>query len=75
MKDNTFLAGTILASALIIAGSLIYVFGPERAVSPSDGGGLAITLPPFEISLPYSQTPTPGGDILLGDPNPPIENF
>jgi len=30
-------------------------------------------LPPFEISLPYSQTPTPGGDILLGDPNAPVE--
>ncbi len=73
MKDNTFLVGAILASSLIVAGSLIYVFGPERAVGPSDGGGLAITLPPFETRLPYNQTPTPGGDILLGDPNAPVE--
>ena len=73
MKDNTFLAGTILVGALIIAGALVYVFGPERAVTSPDNGGSAITLPPFETSLPYSETPTPGGDILLGDPNAPVE--
>jgi len=73
MKDNNFLAGTILAAALIVAGSLIYVFGPARTTSPSPDEPAAITLPPFEISLPYSQTPTPGGDILLGDPNAPVE--
>ncbi len=79
MKDNTFLAGTILVSTLIVAGSLIYVFGPERAAVAPDSKQLAainqsaITLPPFETSLPYGQTPTPGGDVLLGDPDAPVE--
>lgn len=72
-KDNSFLAGTILAGALIIAGSLIYVFGPEKSAGPPEADTSTITLPSFETSLPYSQTPTPGGDILLGDPNAPVE--
>lgn len=82
MKDNTFLAGTILAAALIIGGAIVYVFGPAGSdaqpaqVTQSTPGAseeIVISLPPFETSLPYSQTPMPGGDILLGDPNAPVE--
>ncbi len=77
MKDNTFLSGTILVAALIVAGALIYSFGPVRPASlpaslPAPNLA-AINLPPFETSLPYSQTLTSGGEVLLGDPNAPAE--
>lgn len=80
MKDNTFLAGTILAAALIIGGAIVYVFGPagsdaQPAQITQSAADVSeeINLPPFETSLPYNQTPTPGGDVLLGDPNAPVE--
>lgn len=74
-KDNlTIISGSILAGALIVAVAIIYAFGPEgAAVIPDDGSKSAATLPPFEISLPYSQTLTSGGDILLGDPNAKVK--
>jgi len=78
MKDNTFLTGAILAAALIIAGSLVYVFGPERVAVAPDSNLAAIeqsiiTLPPFEAVLPYRQTSITGGDVLLGNPDAPVE--
>ena len=72
VTDNTgMIVGGMLAGALIVAVAIIYAFGPERAAVTSDDG--AITLPPFEINSPYSQTLAPGGDILLGDPNAKVK--
>lgn len=73
MKDNTFLAGTIIVAALIIAGALVYVFDPARTVGAPSGDKPAVTLPPFETSLPYSQTAAPGEEVLLGNPAAPVE--
>jgi len=73
VKDNTYLAGTILAAALIVAVAIIYSFGPERPAPVSDGGGGSVELPTFLTTLPYEQTPGPGGDIILGNPNAAVE--
>ncbi len=57
-KNNNFLAISILAAALILAGTLIYVFGPGRG-TPNEAapGDLA------EAGNP----PAIGDDVILGD--------
>ncbi|MBI1839198.1 MAG: DsbA family protein [Candidatus Colwellbacteria bacterium] len=79
MKDDNFLAGSILAAALIVAGSLVYVFGPVRPNSPNleanslnpIGDSISV-LPPFETVLPYGQAIGKEGEVILGDPNAPV---
>jgi len=70
MKDNTYLAGTILVAALIIAGSIIYAFAPTRPqISLNNNNAATYNLPPLKADLPYEQTMGEGGDVVLGDTN------
>src|SRR3989344_3665530 len=71
MKDNT-LASTIFVSALIIAGAIIYSFGPERVPISLNDTSKPPTLPPLEKNLPFQQTLDATGDVILGDPNAPV---
>ena len=71
MKDNT-LASTIFVSALIIAGAIIYSFGPERVPISLNDTSNPPTLPPLEKNLPFQQTLDAMGDVVLGDPNAPV---
>jgi protein-disulfide isomerase len=73
MKDNTYLAGTILVAALIIAVAIIYSFGPSRPPTTLNGNDSNVSLPSFETRLPFKQTPSPEGEIILGDLNAPVE--
>lgn len=74
ITDNTgIIVGSILAGALIIAGSVIYAFGPRVPVA-----GVAptittnATLPEFVTKVPYQQTFV-NGDVTLGDPNAKVK--
>lgn len=74
MKNNNFLAISILVSAVILAGALVYAFGPERSIgTPNTEIGGKISLPSLEITLAFDQTLDGKGDVILGDPNAPVE--
>lgn len=61
IKDNNFLAVSILVAALILAGTLLYVFNPR-----SGGEGDS------EVTSLSGQAPEIGDDYVLGDPNAPV---
>src|SRR3989344_9431321 len=72
-KDNlTVISGSILAGALIVAGSIIYAFGPDGA-TPNVVTTTTNTLPAFETKVPYQQTLGEGGDIILGNPGAKVK--
>jgi protein-disulfide isomerase len=75
---NRFLAISILVAAVLISGTMLYVFGPGRfggtAVQPSGVATTtaAVTMPNFVTSLPYPQT-TVGNEVVLGNPKAPVQ--
>lgn len=72
-KDNlTIISGSILAGALIVAGAIIYAFGPEPVSSPSVTNAPTNTLPAFETKIPYQQTLV-NGTVVLGDLNAKVK--
>jgi len=63
---------------LILGGAAIIILGAIIFNAPSgDGGNVPpannIKLPEFETKLPYTQTKMPNGDVVLGEPNAPVE--
>ncbi len=62
VKEGNFLAISILVGALIIAGTLIYVFGPGKNQAAGPG----------ELEVPAGSPPAIGDDYVLGDPNAPV---
>ena len=63
-KEGNFLAISILVAALIVAGTLIYVFGPARGI-----GGNEV---PEGSEAEAGQPPAVGDDYVLGDANAPV---
>jgi len=64
--EGNFLAISILVAALILAGTLIYVFGPGKGQ-----GGQANNTGKQEIAT-TGQPPAIGDDYVLGDPKAPV---
>lgn len=62
--EGNFLAISILVAALIVAGTLIYVFGPTRGTGGSEATG--------GLEAPAGQPPAIGDDYVLGDANAPV---
>ncbi|MCL4405521.1 DsbA family protein [Patescibacteria group bacterium] len=80
-RTNKFLAISILVAALLICGTLLYVFNPMRSNSnvtgqPTSAAATAstttITIPNFATSLPYPQT-REGNEVVLGNPKAPVQ--
>ena len=63
-KEGNFLAISILVAALIVAGTLIYVFGPTRGT-----GGSEVSEGP---EVQAGELPAIGDDYFLGDGNAPL---
>ena len=63
-KEGNFLAISILVAALIVAGTLIYVFGPTRGT-----GGSEV---PEGSEAQAGEPPAVGDDYVLGDANAPV---
>lgn len=64
--EGNFLAISILVAALIVAGTLIYVFGPGKGQ-----GGQAGNIGNQETAT-TGQPPAVGDDYVLGDPKAPV---
>lgn len=64
--EGNFLAISILVAALILAGTLIYLFGPGRGQ-----GGQAGNAGNEEVAT-TGQPPAIGDDYVLGDPKAPV---
>lgn len=60
--ESNFLAVSILVAALILAGTLIYVFGPGKNGTPGVG----------ELETAAGRPPAIGDDYVLGDVNAPV---
>ena len=61
--EGNFLAISILAAAVIVAGTLIYVFGPGKSQVAGPTGGL---------EAPAGQPPVVGDDYVLGNADAPV---
>jgi protein-disulfide isomerase len=77
-NNRNFLAISIITAAVIVSGTLLYVFGPKNAanITPTsltntNTATTLSTLPDFATSLPYPQTKV-GDHIVLGNPNAPV---
>jgi len=64
--EGNFLAISILVAALILAGTLIYLFGPGKGQ-----GGQANNPGKQEVAI-TGQPPAIGDDYVLGDPKAPV---
>jgi len=70
--SRDFLAISILVAAVIISGTLFYLFGSKNAANLSTGANTTVSaLPDFATSIPYTQTRV-GDRVVLGDPNAPV---
>ncbi len=74
-SGNKFLAISIIVAALLVSGTLVYLFSPGRANVGQTGGeasSTAAVMPNFPTSLPYPQT-RKGNEVILGNPNAPVQ--
>ncbi|MBI5147918.1 MAG: DsbA family protein [Parcubacteria group bacterium] len=62
-KNNNFLAGSILAAALIVSGALIYVVGDKKLNNKNDNSGKE-TAQTEELGI--------GENVILGDSSAPV---
>ncbi len=71
-KNYSLLAASILISTLVMSGTLVYVFG-SGDMRFGTLATVGFTLPPFAKQLPYPQAVNEDGDVVLGNPNAPVE--
>lgn len=75
-SDRNFLAIAIITAAVVVSGTLLYVFGPKNTTgtTPTASVNTAVTasaLPDFSTSLSYPQTKA-GDHVVLGSASAPV---
>lgn len=67
-KPQTFLAGSIIAAALIVGGAMVYSSGNREGTLAQVAGETSNRTPEIAENIP----PTNGDNAVLGDPNAPV---
>ncbi len=75
-SDRNFLAIAIVTAAVIISGTLLYLFGSKNTANTTPTASVntvstTAALPDFPTSVSYPQTKV-GDDVVLGSPSAPV---